>query len=110
MEMEMAIFANVGPDGVIVFEPHADPTLGRLPVGRAPASQAKKFKEIVSVNARHAYDGVTLLVPGIPEAPNQNVAMDALLYFRRLIEMRMNGEKGWPEVPASMRNRFGPVA
>lgn len=97
------IYANVGPDGVIIFEPHADPTLGRLPVGHATNRDAKKFKEIVSVNARHAYDGVALLVPRIPEARNQSVKMDALLYFRRIVEMRMNGEKGWPEVPESLR-------
>lgn len=90
------IYANVGRDGVIVLEPHADPSLGRLPVGSANNRDAKRFKEIVSVNARHAYDGVTLLVPGIPEARNDDEAMDALLRFRRLVEMRMNGETGWP--------------
>lgn len=96
------IYANVGPDGVIVFEPHADRFLDRLPVGHATNRDAKKFKDIVSVNARHAYDGVTLLVPRMPEAADQNEALDALLYFRRIIEMRMNGEKGWPPVPASL--------
>lgn len=95
------IYANVGPDGVIVFEPHADPSLGRLPVGHATNKDAKRFKDIISVNARHAYDGVTLLVPRMPEARDQNEALDALLYFRRLIEMRMAGENGWPPVPAS---------
>lgn len=90
------IYANVGRDGVIVFEPHADPSLARLPVGHATNKDAKRFKDVVSVNARHAYDGVTLLVPGIPEACNDEKAMDALLYFRRLIEMRMAGENGWP--------------
>lgn len=99
--IEPVIFANVGRDGVIVFEPHADPSLGRLPVGSASSADARRFKEIVSVNARHAYDGVTLLVPGIPEANNDDEAMDRLLYFRRLVEMRMNGEKGWPPLPAS---------
>lgn len=99
---EPVIFANVGRDGVIVFEPHADPSLGRLPVGSASAANARRFKEIVSVNARHGYDGVTLLVPRIPEARSDAEAMDALLYFRRLIEMRMAGENGWPPVPASL--------
>lgn len=96
------IYASVGPDGVIVFEPHADPSLGRLPVGSASNKDAKRFKQIVSVNARHAYDGVTLLVPRMPEAADQNEALDALLYFRRVIEMRMAGERGWPPVPASL--------
>ena len=95
------IYANVGPDGVIVFEPHADPLLNRLPVGHATDKDAKRFKEVVSVNARHAYDGVTLLVPGIPEARDQNEALDKLLWFRRLIEMRMNGERGWPAYPVA---------
>lgn len=90
------IYANVGRDGIIVFEPHADPTLGRLPVGHATNKDAKRFKDVVSVNARHAYDGVTLLVPGVPEARDDDEALDALQYFRRLIEMRMAGEKGWP--------------
>lgn len=97
------IYANVGRDGVIVFEPHADPSLGRLPVGHASNKDAKRFKEIVSVNARHGYDGVTLLVPRVPEAETEDQALDALQYFRRLIEMRMNGEGGWPPVPASLQ-------
>lgn len=91
------IYANVGRDGVIVFEPNADPSLGRLPVGHATSKDAKRFEKIVRVNARHGYDGVTLLVPGVPEADGDDDAMDALLRFRRLIEMRMNGEKGWPQ-------------
>lgn len=96
------IFANVGPDGVIVFEPHADIALNRLPVGSATNRDAARFKQIISVNARHAYDGVTLLVPRMPEASSKEEAMDALLWFRSLIEMRMNGEKGWPPIPASL--------
>lgn len=94
------IYANVGPNGVIVFEPHADRYLERLPVGHATNREAKKFKDIVSVNARHAYDGVTLLVPGMPEAADQNEALNKLLWFRRLIEMRMAGQTGWPPVDA----------
>lgn len=96
------IYANVGRDGVIVFEPHADPTLERLPVGHASNKDAKRFKAIVEVNARHAYDGVTLLVPRVPEAVSNEQAMDALLYFRRVIEMRMADQRGWPPVPASL--------
>lgn len=101
------IYANVGPDGVIVFEPHADIALARLPIGNASNKDAKRFKQIVSVNARHAYDGETLLVPRMPEAENQSDALDALLWFRRLIEMRMAGEKGWPDVPDSFNRIYG---
>lgn len=95
------IYANVGPDGVIVFEPHADPALARLPVGHATNRDAKKFKSIISTYARHAYDGVTLMVPRMPEAETQDEALDALQWFRALVEMRMEGRTGWPPLPAS---------
>lgn len=49
------------PNGVIVF---AD----------GPREQ---LEERLSARARHAYDEVTLLVPGIPEAPNEAGAMAA---------------------------------
>jgi len=49
-----------------------------LPIAHGPA---KKLRERISAVARHAYDGETLLVPGIPEAPDQKHAMDALLRF-----------------------------
>lgn len=48
---------------------------GALPIARGPARKVREFIETVS---RHAYDGETLLVPGIPEAPNQSVALDSL--------------------------------
>lgn len=83
------IFANVGRDGVIVFEPHADPGLNRLPVGSASAADARRFRDVVSALARHSYDGVTLLVPGVPEAETQADGIDALIRFRSLISQRM---------------------
>lgn len=90
------LYANVGPDGVIVYEPHADPALARLPVADVPNHEAEKLKKIISVNARHSKCGTFLLVPGVPEAETQEEAITALFRFRRLIEMRMNGESGWP--------------
>lgn len=43
------------------------------------ASGPKKTLEpFVSVMARHAYDGETLLVPGVPEADDQEAGVDAL--------------------------------
>lgn len=53
----------------------ADMPKGTLPLGRARS--AKKLREIVEVNARHAYDGETLLVPGIPEADTEDDALKA---------------------------------
>lgn len=91
------IYANVTRGGVITFEPHADPTLATLPVGHTTNKNAAKFKRIVEVNARRAYDGKTLLVPGIPEANNDDEALIALKRFRTVIEWRMAGKKGWRE-------------
>ena len=48
---------------------------GALPIARGPARKVRDFIESV---CRHAYDGETLLVPGIPEATDQSVALDAL--------------------------------
>jgi hypothetical protein len=90
------IYANVGRDGVIVFEPRPDPSLGRLPVGSAGKSEAARFRRIVAANARHAHDGVTLLVPGVPEAATRHEALGAMLRFRQLIDWRMAGKMGWP--------------
>lgn len=45
MEMKrMKLYANVGPDGLIVFETHPDPTLGRLPVASVPLKDEKSLK------------------------------------------------------------------
>lgn len=38
----------------------------------------ENLKKRVSVKARHAYDGETLLVPGVPEAENGGAALSAL--------------------------------
>lgn len=67
---------------------------GTLPL--AKSRSAKKLREIVEVNARHAYDGKALLVPGIPEADTDDAARAAWRYFRDLIGMRLEGRSGWP--------------
>lgn len=51
---------------------------GALPIAKGPDRALRDFLCGVS---RHAYDGETLLVPGIPEAPNQSAALDALKRF-----------------------------
>ena len=88
-------FAN----GVIEFG--AKVPDGALPLGRARS--AAKLKEIVEVNARHAYDGKTLLVPGVPEAKGQGDAYLNFTYFREIITWRLMGKQGWPVVTDSLR-------
>lgn len=39
----------------------------------------------VEVRARHAYDGKTLLVPGVPEAEDEFGAMQAVEQFKRFL-------------------------
>lgn len=66
---------------------------GTLPLGMG---RAKNLREIVEVNSRIAYDGKTLLVPGIPEADTDDAALAAWRYFRDLVGMRLDGRSGWP--------------
>lgn len=47
------------------------------------------LRDIISGEARHAYDNVTLLVPGIPEATDANAGLEALTAFNRRIAARL---------------------
>jgi hypothetical protein len=71
---------------------------GALPVARGPAKVLRDFIEAV---ARHGYKTARvkgrlskvpgtdcLLVPGVPEAPNQIAAVDALTAFRSWLRSR----------------------
>lgn len=51
---------------------------GAIVIAEGPA---QLVRETVEVSARHAYDGVTLLVTGIPEAENGDEALEALLAY-----------------------------
>jgi hypothetical protein len=53
---------------------------GEVPAGAIHFASGPKVKLVpfVEVMARHAYDGETLLVPGVPEAPSQAAALLAL--------------------------------
>lgn len=75
--------------GVIEFGA-AEPD-GALPIARGPG---KKLRAVVEALARHAYDGKTLLVPGIPEAANSNAAVDALLAFQAQVLRRLLPARG----------------
>lgn len=89
--MARKIYAVCDRRGVIEFADHVDE--GLLPIGRG---YPRKLREIVEVNARRAYQRGVLLVPGIPEAVDDNAALDAWERFRRLVEMRLAGQRGWP--------------
>lgn len=78
----MTLYALCAANGVITFEPKIPGDLSRLPIASGPA---RKLRDEISGVARHAYDGVTLLVPGVPEAPTEDAALDALLKFKQWI-------------------------
>ena len=47
-------------------------------------------REDIEAEARHAYDGTSLLVPGVPEAETGDEAVDALLRFTHRLEAKRN--------------------
>lgn len=56
------------------------------------AGEEEAVRDLVSVRARHAYDGKTLLVPGIPEAQDQSEAFDAMCVFQEwLLDLNDGG-------------------
>ena len=72
--------AHVYRNGRIVFRHKGRPCpTGALPLPDVPRSR-------IEVKARRAYDGKTLLVPGVPEAETGDDAMDALLAFCKRLE------------------------
>lgn len=82
--MSFPYFAHADRSGVIRCG--ASVPAGALCVLTASRHHVRK---IVSALARHAYDGKTLLVPGIPEAADDDAAIDALERFRTECERRL---------------------
>lgn len=63
------VFGEDAPEGVIVIAEVRGPTVEQL-------------REKLETRARLAYDGETLLVPGIPEAKDGDAALKALAAWR----------------------------
>ncbi len=53
---------------------------GALPVAKGPA---RALRADLQTTARHGYERGLLLVPGVPEAPTEDAAVDALVAFRQ---------------------------
>lgn len=58
---------------------------------RITSSSTKKLRPICEAIARHAYDGFTLLVPGVPEADDDEDAIAAVIRFRHEVDKRLGG-------------------
>lgn len=60
-----------------------------IPDGALPIARSKnhhQLREVICVLARHGYTAGQLLVPGIPEAPDQQEALNALIKFTNRVE------------------------
>ncbi|MCR5943965.1 host nuclease inhibitor protein [Ochrobactrum sp. XJ1] len=62
----------------------------------AHSRRSRELRKIIEINARHGKTGSILLVPGVPEADSDTEALEACLRFKKLVAMRLAGEKGWP--------------
>jgi len=80
------MYASCDRRGVIEFGTGKCPD-GLLEIARSRS--ALRLKTTICAIARHAYDGTTLLVPGVPEAPNDDAACDAVIAFRDRARQRL---------------------
>jgi hypothetical protein len=48
---------------------------GAVAIARGPY---RKLRDLIHVTSRHSYDGKTMLVPGLPEAPDDDAAVAAV--------------------------------
>lgn len=74
-----------------------------LEVGDGPA---EILQPIVDVVARHAYNGVDLLCPGVPEAADDTAALDAVIHFEKEIKKRLVRALSDPEYYASLTEAY----
>lgn len=74
----------------------------RIPNGALPVDHGteRSVHRRVEPLARHAYDGKTLLVPGVPEAVSDAEAFDAWQRFKRL----MDAKRRRPRLPLFLKN------
>jgi hypothetical protein len=84
----MDILAYCDRSGVIGY------TAGKLPAGRLPIARGEKQKldEAIGGLCRLAYDNKTMLVPGIPEAQDDDEALEALATFTKRVRDSMARE------------------
>ena len=88
----MTFFACADRRGVIEILGHVPS--GLLVIADDPNQQL--LSDVIEGEARHAYDGTTLLVPGIPEAASNDDALDALIAFRRRVLRALANAGGAP--------------
>ncbi len=81
----MRAYCNRG--GVIDF------TNGPVPDGKlllGSHHDANKLRNLVEGIARHGYEPGVLLVPGVPEASDEDKALEAVVRFGEIVRRRLN--------------------
>lgn len=76
----MSAAAVCDAQGIVDFYDSNDVPEGLLVVFHAPSM--RRARAVASAVCRHAWDGKTLLVPGIPEAETEADGLEALRKFR----------------------------
>lgn len=68
----------------------------RVPKGALPlvSGPLRRLRNITLAIARHAHDGKTLLVPGVPEADTNLAALQAARRFKDELRKRLAEELG----------------
>lgn len=84
-------YAYCWRSGVVRFGRHVPE--GALEILRAPKG-SRTLKKAVRPWCRLAYDNKTLLVPGVPEAKNENTALEAVIKFASRTKEYMNKLEG----------------
>jgi len=87
--MKPFVFRN----GVIVFRRRMPP--GALPITHL---RSRRLRQIVDVLARHGrpefgQSRKLMLLPGVPEARTESEALDAVLRFKREVEIRLQSPR-----------------
>jgi hypothetical protein len=82
--MARMLYASASRAGVISLSP-------TIPAGEISFAHdwESRLRPAIEVCARLSYDGKTLLVPGVPEAEDGDLALDALIAFQRQVDARL---------------------
>jgi len=82
----MRAFVICWRSGVLEIVDHA-PVKGALTL--YGGEDRERLEQAVWAVARLAYDGKTLLCPGVPEAPDGQAALDAVAAFTKQLKRRL---------------------
>lgn len=76
---------------IVCYRSGETEVVNTVPEGTIVLATGKRHRleEVLSAVARHAYDGETLLVPGLPEAADSNQALAAATAFQQMLNRRL---------------------